>query len=769
MRAGAGTKVVRGAGVAGILILIVVAAVYWRATRRGETPAAPPLASEQSDASGSAAAQPAAADSAPAAPPGVQPEDARSKPMAEPFRTGRLPDALPHLRGNPDAAAATLAAFIAARDDQSVPALLTAIMTAGFAVRHEDGRITQTVTPGQGLAFDGWEVAAMAKMYRERRTMPLSRLVEDLRLIPELGQVPLDRLLLDGITHNVNGSQPQLRFWARLIVELGRRAARPYDLLARADPAAVELDPVQAALILRRLFGDLAAPGLAGRGTAVGPERLQPAVLRGRRPGPVAHALTLPYSSSAADAVRTSWALPSQDPCSEMGKGDAATILDAGAVLITTGWGQMLDAIGAGEGGYAKFLTIANTLLAYAKLIATYASIDTEISMENPPLVRTTNAEAGERRQLTATLTVDSGGSDKYNCVRTALNVATGLDFSMLGDGPLAGVELTWRVDNPGEDYYSNSTGITGNRPVVGITTGGPRIQDPGTYAGVGGDGTRVGDHTRSTTDERGQARIYLEGTPRIPYVPPPRMPVMKEAVVRTNLKLKGGDVKGDAVDVAAQALGGVGALATMPIELLFRVPWATMAHSVVQIKDWETCTSEDWYGTIVATTRYENVSVRHGETAEVVLKHESRYSHDATVNVAGDTAVATITSEELVASDQKSGYGRVTSRRMSTGQYSGDVRVWVSADARLGTYDVGFERPDLQGTTRTSGSCERPAPYKCQQPAPTSQPWDGDGRYLSSMSGKIDPNNPTVISDTQTVDRGALEHTFTVSLQRCR
>ena len=742
----AGRRVLVGAGVAGILILLAIVGTKWRARDTGQDSAEPSPAAQQAAADGRAGETPPQAAAPIAAPPSVQVEDPGSAAMAEPFHTGRLPDALPAVRGNADAAAATLATFIAARDDHSVPALLTAIMTAGFAVRHEDGRVTQTVVPGQGLVFDGWEVAAMAKMYRERRTMPLLRLSEDLELIPGLSSVPIGTLLLDGIKAHANGSQPQLRFWARLIVELGRRADVPYDMLTSSAPAAVDLDPVQAALILRRLFGDFAAAGQAASRTSM------------HRP------------AAMSDAVPARWARTSQDPCAEMGKDDAATILDAGAVLITTGWGQMLDAIGLGEARYAKFLSIANTLLAYAKLMATYAGIETEISMENPPLVRTVNAAPGERRQLTATVTMDSGGLDKYNCVRTALNVATGLDFSMLADGPMEGVELTWRVDNPGEDFHSNSTGVTGNRPVVGITTGGPRIQDRGTFAGVSGPGMRVGDLTRSVTDDKGQTRIHLEGTPNVPFVSPPRMPVMKEAVVRTNLKLKGGDVKGDAVDIAGQALGGVGAIATMPVELLFRVPWATVARRVVQIKDWETCTSDDWYGSMIATTRHQKTDITTGETAEVVIKHESRYSHDATINVAGDRATGTITSEELVSSDQKSGYGRITHRRASDARYSGAVEVSVSVNAQLGTYGVGFVRPDLTGTARTSGTCERPAPYKCQQPSPASDPWDGDGRYLSSISGKIDPENPTVISDTQTVSRGGgLEHTFTVNLKRCQ
>jgi hypothetical protein len=720
--------------VAGFLVLVAVVTLSQR--NAGERSDAPPAA----DASGSpdrAAVVSEPSEGAAAAPQNVQPDDEASRPMAEAFRTGELPEPLPAIRGNADTAAATLAAFIAARDSQSLPALLTAITTAGFAVRNEDGSLLQAVTPGQGLAFDAWEVAAMAKIYRERQTVTISRLADDLRVLTGVAHAPFERLLIDGVAAQAKGSSPHLRFTARLIAELGRRADVPYDLLDAPDPSSVELDAVQAALILRRLFGELAAVGQQANRAANDLE---------------SHALP-GFAAVRPAVVRAAWR---QDACSELGKGDTAMILDIAAILMGAGWGQVLDAIGPASEGYARFLSIANTLLAYAKLLATYASIDTEIAMSNPPLVRTTNAEPGQRRVLTATVTVDSGGWDRYNCVRTALNAATGVDFSLLGDGPAEGVELTWRVENP-EDGQ-----------VVGITTGGPRIQDPGTYAGVGGEGTAVGDPTRSVTDAEGRARIYLEGTPRIPYLPQPHMPVMKQARVRTNLRVKGGDIKGDAVDLAGQALGGIGAIATLPVEILFRVPWATVADKVVQIQDWETCDSGEWYGTMTSTTTYENVSVRTGETPDVVMKQESRYSHTATIQVAGDAATASIETEELVASDNRSGYGHFTNRQQKDARYSGPVRVSIAADPRLGTYSVGFERPDPVGTARNSGTCQRPAPYKCQPPTPSTRPWTGDGRYLSSLSGKLDPDNPTVINDTQTSgDR--TKHTFSVNLRRCQ
>lgn len=147
----------------------------------------------------------------------------KNEKMAAAFHSGQLPDAMRKPEGKPDEVAATLAKRVAAGDDQSVPALVTALMTAGFGIRDSDGGVTQTVQPGQGLIFEAWEVAAMAKMYGERRTVALSYLSDTIRTIPELKQAPLEKILIDSIRKQAVSDQPELRSWARFIVDLGRQ------------------------------------------------------------------------------------------------------------------------------------------------------------------------------------------------------------------------------------------------------------------------------------------------------------------------------------------------------------------------------------------------------------------------------------------------------------------------------------------------------------------------------------------------------------------
>jgi hypothetical protein len=222
----------------------------------------------------------------------------------------------------------------------------------------------------------------------------------------------------------------------------------------------------------------------------------------------------------------------------------------------------------------------------------TYAMLETEISIKDPPLVRTTTTVAGGERRLTAKVSMNAGAFEDINCFRTALNVATGLDVSFLKDGPLKGVEVNWHL-------------IEGvSQGIVGFKNEGPRIQDPGAYAGIPGKGgTPVSAIPRTKTDGNGIGSICLQGKPHVPYIGQPRTPVIKRAVVMTTIKMKPGEIKGDAVDVAEQALGGIPGLLTLPVELLYRTDWASTARLEFYVKDWKEC-NRDWYGKITVTVR---------------------------------------------------------------------------------------------------------------------------------------------------------------------
>lgn len=83
-------------------------------------------------------------------------------------------------------------------------------------------------------------------------------------------------------------------------------------------------------------------------------------------------------------------------------------------------------------------------------MIATYAALDSEITMDGAAmLTRTKTTQHGERKALTARVKIDVGRWQTMNCVRPALNAA-GLDFSLPGDGALTGTRVDWNLTEGG-------------------------------------------------------------------------------------------------------------------------------------------------------------------------------------------------------------------------------------------------------------------------------------------------------------------------------
>ncbi len=724
---------------------------------------------------------------------------AKNEKMAAPFNSGKLPEPLRKPTGSIDEMAAALAKQMSARDESSVPALLTAILTAGFGLRDRDRSVLQTVQPGQGLAFDTWEVAAMAKMYGESRSTQLTYVTYGLKSIPELKSVPLDSILLNGIRKHAQGEQPLLRFWARFIVELGRQQDEPYDILVGADPKSVRLDAVQSALIMRRLIGDFYGFAERGKQASIdfsvdnlpGATAGRTVIDKGQQTPFFIHAGWNGYNSLQFVRMRApkSAILALQgSSCGSLGAGDEATILDAAATVITTGWGGLLG-LGEPDGSAEKagtYLNIANILLAYFKFIATYAALETEITVENPPLVRTLNSRPGERRQLTATVRMNTGGWDKINCYRTALNVATGLDFSLIKDGPLEGVELNWHLNEGGAgDSYSNRTGATGKHQIVGFAgNNSPRIQSAGTQAGIGGGGTSVGNLTRTKTNSEGKAQIYLEGSPKIPYVVEPAAPVMKQAIVSATIKMKGGDVKGDAVDIMGQVLSGVSGLVTMPLELLYRTDWASSGYLIVPVEDHESCTGQ-WRGTITYSSNYKYAGSGEGANNKSYWNEEVNYTATIELSDKKDEYGKPLAFIKAQASEikERGGQGITGCYRINnqiqkvsgTAEDTASVSVSVRPD---GNYNLSYSLPLVIAngtytvTSKPAGTCNNPYNRSLNQNDPVKDYKISPG-FSIDEGGIIDPKRPNVLAGSKTVTKewqrdGQATVTVTWNLASC-
>jgi hypothetical protein len=295
--------------------------------------------------------------------------------MAESFKSGRLPAALPIPSGQSDAAIKTLVAQIAAKDKSSTAALLTAMQLAGYTIMDDAGRkiVMPSDGKGQGMALAAWEMATTAKMFGEGRSMSLTELSDALRLaVPQLAQIDLPTLLIEGIkTNYFTEERPFLRAWVRLIVELGLRAPEPYDLFLNPRPDRVMLDPIQTELILYRLVGDFYA--LSQRA------KTQPAqsgwVPLPNSPSMAAGLAPFVSSSTVSDSARPLLV------ANQGGSGTATglchldsttlTIIDAAATIVGTGFGKVLELI-AEKGSPGNFAERAGPAVDRANVILAY-------------------------------------------------------------------------------------------------------------------------------------------------------------------------------------------------------------------------------------------------------------------------------------------------------------------------------------------------------------------------------------------------------------
>lgn len=592
--------------------------------------------------------------------------------MFEPWRSGELPPPLPVPVGNGDEVAAILARKVTAKSNESVPALLTALQMAGFFVTGKDGKVALAPADGkgQGLTVNGWEVASIAKMLGDGRGITLAELDKDLQAVPLLSQLPqknrnIGVLLLEGVRANAaNPSNPYLKSWARFIIELGKSSAKAYDMRAVNDAAEIRLDPIQHLLITRRLYGDLWGHA----------EKARFQMMRSRYSSP-GGAQFVRASFDPGDAANSSPALPpfgietvnpetaaaaqadeKSFPCRM--DGNAPTVMDAGATLSGVGWDKLLGYLEDTYQGtpaeaavkkFGMYQAAANAILAYAKFVQTYAALETRIVAEDAdPLVRTKNAVPGGRKRLKAEVRMNIGNWQMYNCVRMVMNTTTGLDFATVNDGPIGDVGVQWGLTEGGAgDRYSNSTGLnSAGEQIVGFAADAPRrIQDKGVGAGPGTTGARTSNLTFTKTDGQGVAENILEGTPQRNAKIGRVTEVRKQARVVTSIKIKAGEMKGDMVDVAGQAIAGIPGLITMPAELLYRTSWAASGALVVPVVDWEECQG-GWSGTISITRRKTDSWKQDGEKKGVRTTTASAstlrtYKYDGTINIKNAVAVS--------------------------------------------------------------------------------------------------------------------------------
>jgi hypothetical protein len=729
-------------------------------------------------------------------------DSSKGNALAGPFESGSLPQPLPVSDDNADSAAIELAKRVAANDDKSAAAFLAAVQMAGIGVRSPDGALLPGGNnPGQGIALHDWEVAAMLKLYGQGLTLKLQDVSEGIKKnFPEFRDAPVAELILKSVGGDMNSDKPDLRFWARFLAGLWLHSPRTCDLQrGDCDPATVHLDPLQFTLILHRLAGDLTAHS-SGAHTKAGSRRFFP-----RRNGPWTLTNASTRSSCGVNLIMTNYvdtpapAAPPKLP-SCLTDGTIGTIMDIAALGLNTGFGQLISYLEekgvSGTGAYGRSATIATLLLTYVNFVATYATLETKITMENAPLVRTKNSEPGQLRKLTAHVTQSIGNWQSLNCLRLALN-ALGIDAGLPADGSVAGAELQWLLLEGGNQWNSDTRVLT--HQIVGFKNPGQTIQD-------GGEATNF---TVTTTDDKGFSFIDLEGSPQRSALSDKAVPVAKQAVIQFTIAVKPATLSGDAISVAGVVISGPVGLLTVPLEMLYRARWYPSKTYTAPVTDWQEC-AQGWTGEVTRTiiVRKEQMSSGQGRTEALVNDGEQIDSWKLSGKAGGAPQFAHTVGGTLT-DTSATWEGKVTGSR--TDRVSTNVALGGKCSGTsLHSENVIEDKSEGEGTggadlvvlTDNSGRAEitinphsddPPGPIRrtrsvhgstdiflqdggCGHRTETTTAGSGAGapdnfrQVGPDIDTTVDPNQPNILTGTKTISDAEVGSTITITwnLRRC-
>lgn len=673
--------------------------------------------------------------------------------LAKAFNEGKLPEPVRLPRGTVDQQAAALAKAVSARDESSTAALYAAILAAGFAVRDADGSVMQTTERGQGMILDGSELAATAKLYGESYGVMLSHLGEAFaRGIPEFKTVLLANVVIDGIRAGANSNNPSVRFLSRFIIELGKNGEPPHNLLGNADPTKIRLDAIQVSLILTRLTGDL----------AIGEQKTA----------------KLNHHARPAKPLPANW----QSPCATTDKEDL--ILDFNALASTSLFGILKDKVGGKLAKYGGAAGVANIAATVFKFILTYSLVDVEITMDGDMLERTrSNTTAGDVRTLTAKLKVLPSSWDKLKCVRFALNLA-GIDVSLPSAGPLSDTTVQWNLVMGGDTqgiFGSLIDWVSGEDERDDIVFLNPK------------DGKR-------TADDKGVSTIYVIGTPQKEDLTRRKVfELYKAAGVNVGVQIKPTKIKDaeaalsnlmDVVGIIFSFLTGdiVGGGVSLIFESMYRTNWYSSKPFYFMVKDWEPCKGH-WQGTITYTSEFKEVG--SAENIHLTQSWDDETFYRATAEILGrkDDQGLQIATVKATAREKKTSIGtgkgvcyRTTTqiRELSGSETVTTTGFSVTVNPRSHQYVVSAPTILVPASgsesvvSKVQGSCNNPFNKEVNRSSPlTNLSLDTNGPPLDGR-GTIDPNNPDVISGTDsttlpTQRGGQRKVTITWNLRKCQ
>jgi hypothetical protein len=501
--------------------------------------------------------------------------------------------------------------------------------------------------------------------------------------IPKFPSVEASGVILEGIREAAKSKNETRRFFAKLVIELGKNFPTPVDLMTVA-PDNAQLSFIQASIIERRLIGDFIAYATKGNVGRMPPFKDE----RNNR--------SLIFAKAATPATFTNASFfqkPNNvdEPCNFDNVENLTT--DVASTVATTVNGKivenLLDKLPFAEKTIEKIgigLGAANAVLSWVKILAANSQVVAKFDIQEPiPLIRTKTVFDGEDKKVSATFEIKPNNLRQINCGRLAINAATGFEFSMPSTGPMANKPTTWELGNRGQ-----TTNIEG-ADVVYLGTADKSSADKQQT-----DGNGV---TTAKLTGKGQRRDLSNEK----LVPLPKKVKLTISIAQKSMK----DTKQESADLAAHGLG-TGMLlvggASPPGWLLLVVggiPEMTnrmklKAYAVVvPIRDWTPC-SEDWGGF---------VNVKRDYSKTIVIKASKRSNGNSSGDgvrtiVEHDEAEITLnprTPEEIL---QK--VDRKPATVVGNGKHSDITRLIREADPCCDNMEGSFRTKIVEGTIDT-------------------------------------------------------------------
>jgi hypothetical protein len=240
---------------------------------------------------------------------------------------------------------------------------------------------------------------------------------------------------------------------------------------------------------------------------------------------------------------------------------------------------------------------------------------------------------------------------------------------------------------------------------------------------------------------------------------------------------LKAADFVSDMVDIMGVTLpliGGPSVIVQMPLELLYRVAWASSDELVVPVIDWEECTG-GWKGTVTysdtmnITDEQRVLSADGGVTNR---KNAVRNSYNGTININNGTATATATMASMTRGDEYSirygkchSYDRVkpllgTGWTVLTIGGSSTKTTTVDSKGSLGLPPLGL--PEIEASNQYSQGGTRACTDS--NPPPVNNPpvsMKIDGRSVQLEGAQPDPDDPNRMHGSKTYTIGTAGKTI--------